>query len=507
MYRSLLLSLLLPLPALSDTELIWSDEFNTPGAPDPDIWGYDLGDGTMYGIPAGWGNGELQTYTSDPANVNVEDGNLRITAQRNGDSFTSARVTSEGKLAFQYGTIMARIQNPSIIEGLWPAFWTMGNGGGTWPSRGELDIMELGWKGYSNRRIYSAAHWEHDNALAIHDHFIDTKYDLNGTYHIYRMVWNKTYMATYVDYDMIWDFDISPEKCTDCEEFHRPHSIRLNVAVGGGFTTNNTECGGSSHASSSSGGSHGGCSFRTAQDITADLPADMLVDWVRIYSNDDTILIAPTDSPTSDPTANPTANPTAEPTANPTGLPPPPIGQDATRTPTTRPTALPTDGPTGSPVAAPAGLVEPPIGGASTRSPTPAPTVARTTPPVGGLQATASPTRAQQTMPPIAMGKPVGGYSESHSSSGKGKGGKGSSKSSKSGKSGKGGKSGSKSSKSGKGKGGKGKKSSSDSDESNIFDNQEGSFSSFTNAEQYSSAASLQAKVVLAALAVMAVFF
>ncbi|MGI9550012.1 MAG: hypothetical protein ACR2MT_02340, partial [Aurantibacter sp.] len=59
------------------TNLVWSDEFDVDGAPNPANWTYDLGAG-------GWGNNEAQTYTDDPSNVIVEDGILKITAKSEG---------------------------------------------------------------------------------------------------------------------------------------------------------------------------------------------------------------------------------------------------------------------------------------------------------------------------------------------------------------------------------------------------------------------------------------
>lgn len=61
------------------TNLVWSDEFDVDGAPNPANWGYDLGAG-------GWGNGEAQTYTDDAENVKVEGGMLKITAKATGDA-------------------------------------------------------------------------------------------------------------------------------------------------------------------------------------------------------------------------------------------------------------------------------------------------------------------------------------------------------------------------------------------------------------------------------------
>lgn len=127
----------------SQHTLLWSDEFNDDTL-DTNVWSYDLGNG-------GWGNHELQTYTNFPENCKVENGLLQITARRttldpaqgssnseyittarNADHdntvFTSARIKSENAVSFQYGVIEARIRVPQMDAGLWPAFWTMGEG-------------------------------------------------------------------------------------------------------------------------------------------------------------------------------------------------------------------------------------------------------------------------------------------------------------------------------------------------------------------------------------------
>src|ERR1700761_8294435 len=72
-----------------ETTPVWSDEFSTDGAPDPNKWTYDLGGG-------GWGNSELETYTNAPANVNVAGGYLNITAMKQNGTYTSARLVSTG---------------------------------------------------------------------------------------------------------------------------------------------------------------------------------------------------------------------------------------------------------------------------------------------------------------------------------------------------------------------------------------------------------------------------
>ncbi|MDX1499719.1 MAG: family 16 glycosylhydrolase [Woeseiaceae bacterium] len=263
---------LFALPCVATGQVLWSDEFNSGSAPDPTVWSYDLGAG-------GWGNSELQEYTSDPANVRVEGGHLVITAQEqvlkgNRRKFTSARIRTENKLTFQYGTIEARIMVPDLANGLWPAFWTLGNNFGEvgWPDSGELDVMEMGSAaaiadGVVNRRVGSTAHWEHNNGYAGYGLTYDAASDLNGSFHNFRMEWTPDLISTYIDNNWIWSIDITPASCTDCTEFHQPHFIIFNLAVGGSFT-----------------------GLYRANDITAPFPAEYRVDWVRISDNGYTIL-------------------------------------------------------------------------------------------------------------------------------------------------------------------------------------------------------------------------
>ncbi len=109
------------------TKLVFSDEFNTDGAPDATKWGYDLGAG-------GWGNSEEQTYTSASDNVIVSGGSLKITAKKVGTGYTSARLKSENKFEFTYGKIEIKAKL-TTGNGTWPALWMLGEdyATNTWP--------------------------------------------------------------------------------------------------------------------------------------------------------------------------------------------------------------------------------------------------------------------------------------------------------------------------------------------------------------------------------------
>jgi len=116
--------------------LVWSDEFDVPGAPSAARWGYDLGDGCPGNC--GWGNNELQYYTNRADNVIVSAGTLKIIAKKenyNGKAYTSARLLSKDKFSFKYGKVEARAKLPAGV-GTWPAIWTLGNNIGSvgWPA-------------------------------------------------------------------------------------------------------------------------------------------------------------------------------------------------------------------------------------------------------------------------------------------------------------------------------------------------------------------------------------
>lgn len=130
----------------SSWTLVWSDEFDgvDGSRPDPSRWVYDLGGG-------GWGNEELQTYTSRPENAVIREGALVITARRETltgadgitRDYTSARLKTKDRHAWTYGRVEARLQVPRG-QGLWPAFWMLGADIDAvgWPACGEIDVME-----------------------------------------------------------------------------------------------------------------------------------------------------------------------------------------------------------------------------------------------------------------------------------------------------------------------------------------------------------------------------
>ena len=265
--------LLLAAPLCAQGTLVWSEEFGSGAAPDPTIWSYDLGDGSS-GPGAGWGNQELQVYTDHSQNVRVENGLLVITALPTASGgLTSGRIKTQDKLTFQYGTLEARIQVPDVADGLWPAFWTLGNNISTvtWPACGEIDVMEMGaaagiQAGTQNRLAGSNVFWD-ANGNANFPNYLTVAQDLDTDFHIWRLEWTPTTIRTLLDNQQIIAFDISRGAASNLEEFHAPHFVLLNLAVGGLYP-----------------------GILSASGITAPLPAEYRVDYVRLYDNGHTVL-------------------------------------------------------------------------------------------------------------------------------------------------------------------------------------------------------------------------
>ncbi len=250
--------------ALAQT-LVWEDNFDGPTI-DNNKWTYDFGDGCERGL-CGWGNSELQYYTSRTDNARIENGSLVIEAKRETfltREFTSARLKSEGRMHFKYGTLEARIKVPNLANGLWPAYWMLGTTG-TWPANGEIDMLEMGSAaaisaGVINRRAGAAVHWDYQGSQADYGHDHNSPTDLTTDYHIYKLTWDPQFIRVYIDNIEYFSFDISNIAGGSLEEFHIPHYLLLNLAVGGSYT-----------------------GVMTAAGITAPLPGKMLVDYIRLY--------------------------------------------------------------------------------------------------------------------------------------------------------------------------------------------------------------------------------
>ena len=206
--------------------LLWSDEFDTNGAPSSANWTYDIGVGQ-----AGWGNNEVQYYTDRPENVIVEDGMLKITAKReefNGQPFTSARIKSEGLQEFTFGRVEVRAKLPTGV-GTWPAIWMLGADYRTnaWPAAGEIDIMEH--VGREQNTVFSTLHFpENFGANGVSES--TTVPTASTEFHVYATEWTETQIRFYVDDELYHIFQNDASKPFDKDFF-----MIFNVAMGGNF--------------------------------------------------------------------------------------------------------------------------------------------------------------------------------------------------------------------------------------------------------------------------------
>lgn len=237
-YFLLIVSLLcftgIPIIAQSCYELVWSDEFNYTGTPDTTHWTFETGNGSN-----GWGNNELEYYTSRLENARVDDSVLIIEARKenyNGSEYTSARmITYDNDLNLKYGKVEARIKLPEG-QGIWPAFWMLGKNyfeGTGWPSCGEIDIMEMigGGEGKDDT-VYGTAHWSDSSGTYAS---YGGSYQLDDgifadTFHVFSIEWNENEIVWYVDGNQYNVIDITTDGLS---EFQEEFFILLNVAVGG----------------------------------------------------------------------------------------------------------------------------------------------------------------------------------------------------------------------------------------------------------------------------------
>lgn len=265
-------------------KMVWSDEFNGTSL-DTKVWNIEENGN-------GGGNQELQYYRKE--NVAVKDGNLVLTARResyNNKQFTSGRINSRDKAYFKHGIIQARIKFPKTANGVWPAYWMMGNDYGKlgWPRCGEIDIVETGnaegiKNGTQTRHFGATLHWG-TSAGANHKQY-GTSYLApennplqNDEYHIITTEWNGQFLSMYYD---LKDFTVAAKNkarfykatipaSTNSADighyFQKPFFFIFNLAVGGNYT-----------------------GIYNAGGITA-LPnagdeAKMFVDWVRVYQDE-----------------------------------------------------------------------------------------------------------------------------------------------------------------------------------------------------------------------------
>ena len=211
--------------------LVWSDEFDRAGQPDPAKWIAD----TQFN-KTGWFNDERQYYAAGrPENARIEDGRLIITARREtlskardfgGQQYTSARLITRGKAEWTYGYFEIRAKLP-CGQGTWPAIWTLGNG--DWPDAGEIDIMEQ--VGAKPDELLGTIH-NRGTAGTPGDGSRIHYPGMCDAFHTYTLDWTPAALKIAVDGTPVHIYTKAGKSAAGWP-FDKPQYLILNLAVGG----------------------------------------------------------------------------------------------------------------------------------------------------------------------------------------------------------------------------------------------------------------------------------
>lgn len=226
-FSLLLITLVGTLQAQDYNDLVWSDEFDTDGAPTSANWGYDLGNNN------GWGNNEIQTYTNSSNNVRVENGVLVIEARKSGGSWTSARIQSQGKQSFTYGKIVYRAKLPAG-SGTWPALWMLGasiSNGVNWPACGEIDVMEH--VGKDAGAVHGSLHSPSSFGATVNTGGTNVG-TYNTAFHDYAVLWTPDKIQFMVDDVPFYTYQPGT-KNDQTWPFKAPFFMIMNIAIGGNW--------------------------------------------------------------------------------------------------------------------------------------------------------------------------------------------------------------------------------------------------------------------------------
>jgi beta-glucanase (GH16 family) len=251
------------IPPAAGWTLTWADEFSgaNGSTPDSSKWTYDLGGN-------GFGNQELETYTSRAKNAKIQNGNLVITAERESftgtdgiaRNYTSARLKTQALFSQAYGRFEAKIKIPKG-QGIWPAFWMLGNNitQNGWPKCGEIDIMEN--IGREPGVVHGSLHGPSSTAPTsdlTSTISLPAGQNYSDDFHVYAVEWEPAIVKFFVDSNNYATFSQSQWPAGGAWVFDHPFFVILNVAVGG--------------------------SWPSSPDATSQFPQQMLVDYVRVYS-------------------------------------------------------------------------------------------------------------------------------------------------------------------------------------------------------------------------------
>ena len=219
--------------------LVWADEFSGSS--------YD----TTNWMPEYFSNnGELQTYTNSPENIQVNNGQLHLIAKDEGaNGYTSGRLITRNKFSFKYGRVEGRMKVPQT-RGSFPAFWMLGANIKeiSWPACGELDIME---HINSENKFYGTVHWDNGGHTLQGSNLIANA----ALYHTFSTEWDSTRIRIYLDGVQYYEHILSATNST-LDEFTKPFFLLLNHAVAG---------------------------WADVPDNTSVFPSSFDIDYVRVY--------------------------------------------------------------------------------------------------------------------------------------------------------------------------------------------------------------------------------
>jgi beta-glucanase (GH16 family) len=250
----------------AEWQLVWSDQFDG-NAVNTRHWTFDIGNGR-----GGWGNNELEYYTSRPQNVYVGDGMLHIVARKEtyqGKRYTSAKLKTRGLFNQKYGRFEFCARLPEG-KGYWPAFWLMPEHAvyGNWAASGEIDVMEN--KGVNPQKILGTIHFGGTSPYNVHSRGPSYTFpagDCVTNFHLYAVEWTTNSISWSVDSHVYetqtnWWSTSSPDDPSNHNPypapFDQPFYIIMNLAVGGQFGGN--------------------------PDDRTTFPGEMQVKYVRVYT-------------------------------------------------------------------------------------------------------------------------------------------------------------------------------------------------------------------------------
>jgi beta-glucanase (GH16 family) len=266
-------------PPVTQWNIVWDDEFNGTTI-NTNIWAFDIGSDCPDNC--GWGNNELEYYTSRTNNAYVDGaGLLHIVAQQesyDGYNYTSARLKTQGLYATPtYGRMEARIQIPRG-QGIWPAFWMLGNNINSvgWPTCGEVDIMENIGKTSDQGTDHGTIHGPQGSGDYNGGAGVGGTYTLPGgaaladNFHIYGVQWTPNQITWFMDNTNFFTATPASLPSGGTWVFTNSQFFILNIAVGGNWPGN--------------------------PDGTTVFPQQMLVDYVRVYEQTAPLQISATQS-------------------------------------------------------------------------------------------------------------------------------------------------------------------------------------------------------------------